>query len=167
MERWTNARTVSSWASVLSGFFHSIPFCFGLFSRCKLCKGFGQLSFLPCAGDVGKRKHCLFPFGKRLTTVNPQHLSLGYHFTLINANLRKMSIIIMLGSGFWGGIIQDPRRTRRADFPGQVVANNDFRIELYGDQEIACIKNRRRKICGSGFIFLVCWSVSLGSLMAG
>jgi len=82
--------------------------------------------------------------GQNLAVISREYanvsLRLGYHFTMIDAYISENINDNYAYFRFFGGVTDDTRRTRRAKFLGEVLANNDFRIELHGDLVVARIK---------------------------
>jgi len=82
--------------------------------------------------------------GQNLAVISREYanvsLRLGYHFTMIDAYITENINDNYAYFRFFGGVTDDTRRTRRAKFLGEVLANNDFRIELHGDLVVARIK---------------------------
>jgi len=82
--------------------------------------------------------------GQNLAVISREYanvsLRLGYHFTMIDAYISENINDNYAYFRFFGGVTDDTRRTRRAKFLGEVLANNDFRVELHGDLVVARIK---------------------------
>lgn len=68
------------------------------------------------------------------------NLRLGYHFTIINAYLTDNCNDNYAYFRFFGGVTDSTRRSRRAHFLGQVLASQDFRVEIHEDLVVARIK---------------------------
>lgn len=67
-------------------------------------------------------------------------LRLGYHFTMIDAYLTDNINDNYAYFRFFGGVTDSTRRSRRAQFLGQVLASQDFRVEIHDDLVVARIK---------------------------
>jgi len=82
--------------------------------------------------------------GQNLAVISKEYanvsLRLGYHFTMIDAYIAENINDNYAYFRFFGGVTDDTRRSRRAKFLGEVLANNDFRIELHGDLVVARLK---------------------------
>lgn len=82
--------------------------------------------------------------GQNLAVVSKEYanisLRLGYHFTMIDAYVAEEMNDNYAYFRFFGGVTDSSRRTRRAKFIGEVLAANDFRIELHGDLVVARVK---------------------------
>jgi pyruvate,water dikinase len=82
--------------------------------------------------------------GQNLAVVSREYanvsLRLGYHFTMIDAYVSENINDNYAYFRFFGGVTDTVRRSRRAKFLGEVLASNDFRVELHGDLVVARIK---------------------------
>lgn len=82
--------------------------------------------------------------GRNLAVVSREYanvsLRLGYHFTMIDAYISENINDNYAYFRFFGGVTEDTRRTRRAKFLGEILANNDFRVEMHGDLVVGRIK---------------------------
>ncbi len=67
-------------------------------------------------------------------------LRLGYHFNMIDAYVDDNLNDNYAYFRFLGGVTDITRRSRRAKFIGEVLAANDFRVDLRGDLVVARIK---------------------------
>jgi pyruvate,water dikinase len=82
--------------------------------------------------------------GQNLAIVSGEYanlsLRLGYHFTMIDSYISKNINDNYAYFRFFGGVTDPVRRSRRAKFLGEVLASNDYRVELHGDLVVARIK---------------------------
>ncbi|HIJ78625.1 MAG: PEP-utilizing enzyme [Desulfobulbaceae bacterium] len=67
-------------------------------------------------------------------------LRLGYHFTMIDTYLTDNINDNYAYFRFFGGVTDSCRRARRAQFLGQVLASQDFRVETHDDLVVARVK---------------------------
>jgi pyruvate,water dikinase len=82
--------------------------------------------------------------GQNLAVVSKEYanvsLRLGYHFTMIDSYISGNLNDNYAYFRFFGGVTDLNRRSRRAKFLGEVLANHDFRVELHGDLVVARLK---------------------------
>ena len=64
------------------------------------------------------------------------NLRLGYHFTVIDANIDETSNDNYIYFRFLGGVTEFARRSRRAIFIANVLEYYDFLVEVHGDMVI-------------------------------
>lgn len=92
------------------------------------------------SAELASPKHV----GQNLAVVSKEYanvsLRLGYHFTMIDAYVSENINDNYAYFRFFGGVTDTIRRSRRAKFLGEVLASNDFRVELHGDLVVARIK---------------------------
>ncbi len=67
-------------------------------------------------------------------------LRLGYHFNMIDAFVSDDDNSNYIYFRFMGGVTDMTKRSRRAQFLADVLAKNDFRVEVHGDLVVARIK---------------------------
>lgn len=68
------------------------------------------------------------------------HLRLGYHFNMIAAYISENPNDNYAYFRFLGGVTDIARRSRRAQLLSEILANNDFRVDIRGDLVVARIK---------------------------
>jgi pyruvate,water dikinase len=68
------------------------------------------------------------------------HLHLGYHFNIIDAYICDTINDNYIYFRFLGGVTDFMRRSRRAKFIAEVLAQFDFRVEVHGDLVVGRIK---------------------------
>jgi pyruvate,water dikinase len=82
--------------------------------------------------------------GQNLAVVSKQYanisLRLGYHFNMIDAYINDDPGNNYAYFRFFGGVTDATRRSRRAQFLGEVLARNDFLVEQKGDLVVARVK---------------------------
>ena len=82
--------------------------------------------------------------GQNLAVVSKQYtnisLRLGYHFNMIDAYINDKPDENYAYFRFFGGVTDATRRSRRAQFLGEVLARNDFMVEQKGDLVVARVK---------------------------
>jgi pyruvate, water dikinase len=74
---------------------------------------------------------------KKYVNIN---LRLGYHFNMIAAHISENLNDNYAYFRFLGGVTDISRRSRRAKLLGEILAKNDFRVDVRGDLVIARIK---------------------------
>jgi pyruvate,water dikinase len=82
--------------------------------------------------------------GQNLAVISAEYaninLRLGYHYNLIDAYIGKQLHDNYAYFRFMGGVTDPVRRSRRAKFIYEVLAQNDFNVDLSGDLVIGRIK---------------------------
>ncbi|MBU0682604.1 MAG: hypothetical protein KKD73_14400 [Proteobacteria bacterium] len=82
--------------------------------------------------------------GQNLAVISKEYtnisLRLGYHFTMIDSYVTDNINDNYAYFRFFGGVTDETRRSRRAEFIGEVLARHDFRVEVHGDLVVARIK---------------------------
>ncbi len=82
--------------------------------------------------------------GQNLAVISKEYanvsLRLGYHFTMIDSYVTDNINDNYAYFRFFGGVTDETRRCRRAEFLGRVLARHDFRVELHDDLVVARIK---------------------------
>ncbi len=68
------------------------------------------------------------------------HLRLGYHFNMIAAYISENPNDNYAYFRFLGGVTDITRRSRRAQLLSEILAKNDFRVDIRGDLVVARIK---------------------------
>jgi pyruvate,water dikinase len=68
------------------------------------------------------------------------HLRLGYHFNMIAAYISEIPNDNYAYFRFLGGVTDIARRSRRAQLLSEILAKNDFRVDVRGDLVVARIK---------------------------
>lgn len=68
------------------------------------------------------------------------HLRLGYHFNMIAAYISENPNDNYAYFRFLGGVTDIARRSRRAQLLSEILAKNDFRVDVRGDLVVARIK---------------------------
>ena len=85
--------------------------------------------------------------GQNLAVISGEYaninLRLGYHFNLIDAYIGKQINDNYAYFRFLGGVTDPVRRSRRAKFIYEVLAKNDFSVDLSGDLVVGRIKKLR------------------------
>jgi pyruvate,water dikinase len=88
--------------------------------------------------------------GQNLAVISTEYaninLRLGYHFNLIDAYIGEQINDNYAYFRFMGGVTDPVRRSRRAKFIYEVLAQNDFNVDLSGDLVIGRIKKLRPQI---------------------
>ncbi len=97
------------------------------------------------APELARPRH----LGQNLAVISGEYanisLRLGYHFTMIDAYVSDVVNDNSIYFRFFGGVTDDSRRARRARFLGEILAVNDFRVELHGDLVVGRIKKLDRQ----------------------
>jgi pyruvate,water dikinase len=82
--------------------------------------------------------------GQNLAVLSKEYvninLRLGYHFNMIVAYISKNVNDNYAYFRFLGGVTDISRRSRRATLLAEILAQNDFRIDINGDLVVARIK---------------------------
>jgi len=82
--------------------------------------------------------------GQNLAVVSADYanisLRLGYHFTMIDTYLAENINDNYIYFRFFGGVTEEVRRARRAEFLDRILAENDFLVERHGDFVVGRIK---------------------------
>jgi pyruvate,water dikinase len=88
--------------------------------------------------------------GQNLAVLSKEYvninLRLGYHFNMIVAYISENSNDNYAYFRFLGGVTDISRRSRRARLLAEILAKNDFRIDIRGDLVIARIKKLELKM---------------------
>ncbi len=88
--------------------------------------------------------------GQNLAVLSKEYvninLRLGYHFNMIAAHISEILNDNYAYFRFLGGVTDISRRSRRAKLLGEILAKNDFRVDIRGDLVIARIKKLGHKM---------------------
>ena len=90
--------------------------------------------------------------GQNLAVLSKEYvninLRLGYHFNMIAAHITENLNDNYIYFRFLGGVTDISRRSRRAKLLAEILAKNDFRVDIRGDLVIARIKKLAHEMMG-------------------